>query len=65
MAVTADGFRRAAARIASLADEVCHGQLVALHEGGYSDGYAPVCTSGVVEGLSGIRSGYEDPYAGG
>jgi acetoin utilization deacetylase AcuC-like enzyme len=64
MAMSADGFRQMAAAMAALADEVCDGRLVALHEGGYSQGYAPVCTWGVVEGLSGIRTPFEDPYAG-
>jgi acetoin utilization deacetylase AcuC-like enzyme len=62
MAMSADGFRRMAARVADLADDICSGRLVALHEGGYSEGYAPVCTWAVVEGLSGVRTGYEDPY---
>jgi acetoin utilization deacetylase AcuC-like enzyme len=62
MAVSADGFRTMAAAVASLADEVCAGRLVACHEGGYSEGYAPVCTWAVIEGMSGIRTPYEDPY---
>jgi acetoin utilization deacetylase AcuC-like enzyme len=63
MAMSAAGFRRMAARVAELADELCGGRLAALQEGGYSEGYAPVCTWAVVEGLSGIRTGHEDPYA--
>jgi acetoin utilization deacetylase AcuC-like enzyme len=62
MAMSADGFRRMAARVADLAVEICNGRVVALHEGGYSEGYAPVCTWAVVEGLSGVRTGHEDPY---
>jgi acetoin utilization deacetylase AcuC-like enzyme len=62
MAVSADGFRAMAAIMAAVADEVCEGRLVACHEGGYSQGYAPVCTWAVVEGLSGIRTPYDDPY---
>jgi acetoin utilization deacetylase AcuC-like enzyme len=62
MAVSADGFRTMAAAIVALADEVCAGRLVACHEGGYSEGYAPVCTWAVVEGLSGIRTPHDDPY---
>jgi acetoin utilization deacetylase AcuC-like enzyme len=62
MAVSADGFRTMAAAMAALADEVCAGRLVACHEGGYSEGYAPVCTWAVVEGLSGIRTPHDDPY---
>ncbi|MCC6314614.1 MAG: class II histone deacetylase [Thermomicrobiales bacterium] len=62
MAVSADGFRTMATMTAELADEICGGRLLACHEGGYSEGYAPVCTWAVVEGLSGIRTPYEDPY---
>jgi acetoin utilization deacetylase AcuC-like enzyme len=62
MAVSSNGFRRMAETVAALADEVCNGRLVACHEGGYSQGYAPVCTWAVVEGMSGIRTPHEDPY---
>jgi acetoin utilization deacetylase AcuC-like enzyme len=62
MAVSADGFRSMAAAVAALADGVCAGRLVACHEGGYSEGYAPVCTWAVIEGLSGIRTPHDDPY---
>jgi acetoin utilization deacetylase AcuC-like enzyme len=62
MAMSADGFRSMAAKLAALADEVCAGRLVACHEGGYSQGYAPVCTWAVVEGISGLRTPHEDPY---
>ncbi len=62
MACSADAFRQFAARLAALADEVCEGRLVACHEGGYSQGYAPVCTWAAVEGLSGVRTDHVDPY---
>ena len=62
MAMSADGFRRMASRVADLADELGGSRLAALHEGGYSEGYAPVCTCAVVEGLCDIRTGHEDPY---
>ena len=62
MAVSADGFRVMAAAVTALADEVCAGRLVACHEGGYSEGYAPVCTWAVIEGMSGIRTPHDDPY---
>ena len=64
MAVSANGFRLLGERVAALADEVCDGRLVACHEGGYSPSYAPVCTWAAVEGLSGIRTDFEDPYEG-
>jgi acetoin utilization deacetylase AcuC-like enzyme len=61
MAMSANGFRAMAAMLADLADKVCGGRLLACHEGGYSQGYAPVCTWAVVEGMSGIRTPHEDP----
>ncbi len=61
MAMSANSFRAMAAMVADVADEVCGGRLLACHEGGYSQGYAPVCTWAVVEGLSGIRTSHEDP----
>lgn len=63
MMVTMDGFRAMAETMRSLAREVCDGRLVVLQEGGYSAAYVPFCTLGVVEGLSGRRSGVADPYA--
>lgn len=62
MAMSADGFRQMAARVAAAADELCGGRLVACHEGGYSQGYAPICAWAVIEGLSGVRTELEDPY---
>jgi acetoin utilization deacetylase AcuC-like enzyme len=62
MSMSSNGFREMAARVAGAADQLCEGRLVACHEGGYSQGYAPICTWAVVEGLSGIRTGHEDPY---
>jgi acetoin utilization deacetylase AcuC-like enzyme len=63
MAMSSGGFRAMGERMAALADEVCGGRLVACHEGGYSQGYAPVCTWAAIEGLSGVRTGHEDPYS--
>ena len=34
-----------------LADRVCDGKLVAIHEGGYSSSYVPFCGAAVIEGL--------------
>lgn len=64
MSCSSNGFRQFGQRVAELADEVCGGRLVAFHEGGYSQGYAPICTWAAIEGMSGIRTGHEDPYEG-
>jgi hypothetical protein len=43
-------------------DDVCEGRLVVEHEGGYSSAYVPFCGLAIVEELSGISSGVEDPF---
>jgi acetoin utilization deacetylase AcuC-like enzyme len=63
MMVTAEGFYQMAQEMLALADECCHGRLVACHEGGYSAAYVPFCTLRVIEALAGIRSAVEDPFA--
>ena len=41
----------------------CGGRILALHEGGYSDVYAPYCMLRVLEALAGVEeSSVEDPY---
>ncbi len=64
MTMSSAGFRVLGEHIAELADDLCGGRLVVCQEGGYSPGYSPICTVAVIEGLSGERSGLEDPYAG-
>lgn len=46
----------------SLADEVCDGRLVVVHEGGYSEAYVPFCGMAVIEALSGERTDVVDLY---
>ena len=48
--------------IMGVADEVCGGKVVAVHEGGYSEAYVPFCGVAVVEALSGESSSVIDPY---
>ncbi|UOR00697.1 class II histone deacetylase [Leucobacter allii] len=62
MSVTSDGFRGIADRLLALADEVCEGRIVFSHEGGYSAVHVPFCGLAVLESLSGIRTGVEDPF---
>ena len=40
---------------------VCDGRLVIEHEGGYSPAYVPYCGLAIIEELSGLSSGVEDP----
>ena len=43
---------------------MCGGKLVVEHEGGYSSAYVPFCGLAIVEELSGLSSGVEDPMLG-
>mgnify|MGYP003461461511 CR=1 FL=1 len=55
--------RYEAARLLAAADRICSGRLVASHEGGYSAGHVPFCGLAVIETLSGLAAGIEDPFA--
>ena len=62
MMMHSDGYRQLTRLLLDVADEVCDGRLVVEHEGGYSSAYVPFCGLAVVEELSGIRTGTEDPF---
>lgn len=65
MMLTRDGYRELAAAVRQVADDVCGGRLVAVQEGGYSAGYTPFCTLGVIEGVAGLRTTVSDPLDAG
>ncbi len=44
------------------ADELCDGRLLLTHEGGYNTWTVPFFGLAVIEALSGIDSGTEDPF---
>jgi acetoin utilization deacetylase AcuC-like enzyme len=62
MMLTSEAFRDLAGMVKRAAAELCGGRLVMCHEGGYSAAYVPFCGLAVLEELSGLRSGVEDPY---
>ncbi|TDP95872.1 acetoin utilization deacetylase AcuC-like enzyme [Leucobacter luti] len=62
MSVTSNGFRGIAERLLAIADDVCDGKIVFSHEGGYSAVHVPFCGIAVLEVLSGITTGVEDPF---
>jgi acetoin utilization deacetylase AcuC-like enzyme len=64
MLVTADGYRKMTEAMMKIADTHCGGKLVAAHEGGYSTGYVPFCSSFIVEEMSGITTDVADPFEG-
>ena len=61
MQMHSDGYRELTALIMGAADRLCDGRLVVEHEGGYSSAYVPFCGLAIVEQLSGLSSGVEDP----
>ncbi len=44
----------------AVADRLCGGRLVMVHEGGYSEAYVPFCGHAVIEALAGVRTEVED-----
>jgi len=60
--VTSEGYRKMTDVLMAVADEVCDGKLVAIHEGGYSTSYVPFCGAAVIEGLLRSETSVEDPY---
>lgn len=55
-------YREMTRDLVKLAEDVSGGRLVLAHEGGYSTGYVPFCGLAVMEELSGITTGVEDPF---
>jgi len=63
MLATADTFRAMTSAIKSLAETICEGKLVLVHEGGYSEVYVPFCGHATLEALSGSAITAPDPLA--
>ena len=55
-------FRKMTKMAKSAAGELCEGKVAMTHEGGYSPAHVPFCGLAVIEELSGINSGVEDPF---
>lgn len=55
-------FREMTRQIMELADEVCGGRVVAVHEGGYAEVVVPFCGLATIEQLSGHRTDVVDPF---
>ena len=56
-----DTFRELTTVVIGLAQELCDGRLVLVHEGGYAEAYVPFCGLAIVEALSGHRTEAADP----
>ena len=63
MMVSSNGYRAMTKLLMKAADDLCGGKLVMSHEGGYSAMYVPYCGLAVMEELTGIPTGVEDPWA--
>ncbi|KXH84148.1 acetoin utilization protein [Sporosarcina sp. HYO08] len=62
MMVTTKGYKEMTEIVKGIANRHCNGKLVFCHEGGYSTAYVPFCTLSIIESLSEIDSGVEDPF---
>jgi hypothetical protein len=63
MMLPAATFGAMTERLLDAAGHLCNGRLVASHEGGYSAGHVPFCGLSVIETLSGLSAGIDDPFA--
>jgi acetoin utilization deacetylase AcuC-like enzyme len=63
MLLPASTFGDLTLRLRDAAERHCGGRLVLSHEGGYSAGHVPFCGLAVIEALSGLSAGVEDPFA--
>ncbi len=63
MLLSASAFGEMTGRLLDAAARLCDGRLIAAHEGGYSAGHVPFCGLAVIEKLSGLSAGIEDPFA--
>ncbi len=55
-------FRAMTKMMKTAATELCSGKIAMAHEGGYSAVHVPFCGLAVIEELSGISTGVEDPF---
>jgi acetoin utilization deacetylase AcuC-like enzyme len=62
MMMTSAGYALLTGTLVAAAAELCGGKIVMSHEGGYSPEYVPLCGLAVLEAMTGISSGIEDPY---
>lgn len=61
MLLNSGAFADMTTRVKALAERVCGGRLVVVHEGGYSEGYVPLCGHAVIQVLAGSRIAVPDP----
>ncbi|MAQ44809.1 MAG: class II histone deacetylase [Confluentimicrobium sp.] len=57
----AETFGAMTDRVMRLADDLCAGRVVAVHEGGYSEAHVPFCGHAVIQRMAGSRIDAPDP----
>ena len=62
MQATAKTFAQMTTKIKTLAQEICDGKLVLVHEGGYSEAYVPFCGHATIAALAGSNTHVADPF---
>ncbi|MBN5561447.1 class II histone deacetylase [Providencia stuartii] len=62
MQLHSQSYREMIESIVAVAQDVCYGKVVVIHEGGYSEHYVPFCALALLEGLSGINTQVVDPF---
>ena len=62
MQLYSESYRQMTQLMMAAADELCHGRLVVIHEGGYAASYVPFCGLAIVETLAGERTEVVDPF---
>ncbi|RVT85854.1 class II histone deacetylase [Rhodobacteraceae bacterium CCMM004] len=63
MLATAETFGALTRRTRVLAEDLCAGRLVLVHEGGYSEAYSPFCGHAAVQALANSAIAAPDPLA--
>ena len=61
MLLNSSSFARMTHQVRALAERCCRGRLVMVHEGGYSEGYVPLCGHAVIQSLAGSDIAVTDP----
>lgn len=61
MMLHSETYRAMTDRIGAVADRLCGGRIVVIHEGGYAEAYVPFCGLAMLESLSGVRTEAVDP----
>lgn len=63
MGLSTDAYRRMTAQMQKIAGAFAGGKLILAQEGGYSEIYAPYCTLAIIEQLTGVQTGIEEPMS--